>query len=96
MAFSLHHVFYLILYISALVANKRVHNSVGTTCTTSPEQIEVTELEGYSQPTYNKLCASSHDVLDRRRHNPQADRRRVQIKPVLRRLSVAEFSKSTI
>jgi len=64
--------------------------------TTSPKQIEVMELEGYSQPTYNKLCASSHDALDRRRCNPQADRRRVQIKPVLRRLSVAEFSKSTI
>jgi len=32
-----------------------LHNSVGTTCTTSPEQIEVMELEGYSRPTYNKL-----------------------------------------
>ena len=56
---TVHHVFYLILYISALVANKRVHNSVGTTCTTSPEQIEVTELEGYSRPTYNKLVHSA-------------------------------------
>jgi len=32
MAFSLHFVFYLILYISALVANKRVHYSF-TDCT---------------------------------------------------------------
>ena len=31
------------------------------------EQIEVTELESYSRPTYNKLCASSHDALAYRR-----------------------------
>jgi len=43
-----------------------LHNSVGTTGTTSPEQIEVMELEGYSQPTCSKLCASNHDALDRR------------------------------
>jgi len=30
-----------------------------TTCTTSPEQIEVMELEGYSRPTYNKLVHSA-------------------------------------
>jgi len=36
---------------------------IETTCTTSPEQIEVMELEGYSRPTYNKLCAFSHDAL---------------------------------
>ena len=35
-----------------------LHNSVGTTCMTNPEQIEVMELEGYSQPTYNKLVDS--------------------------------------
>ena len=34
--------------------------------------MEVMELVGYSRPTYNKLCASSHDVLDRHRSNPQA------------------------
>ena len=28
-----------------------LHNSVGTTCMTNPEQIEVVELEGYSRPT---------------------------------------------
>jgi len=32
-----------------------LHNSVGTTCTTSSEQIEVMELEGYSRSMYNKL-----------------------------------------
>ena len=36
-----------------------LHNSVGTTCTTSPKQIEVLELEGYSRPTYNKLAHSA-------------------------------------
>jgi len=50
---------------------------VGTACTTNPEQIEVTELERYSRPTYAQTCAFSHDALDRRRCNPQADRRRV-------------------
>jgi len=33
-----------------------LHNSVGTTCTTSPEQIEVMELEGYIQPTIRTRC----------------------------------------
>ena len=36
-----------------------LHNSVGTTCTTSPEQSEVMELEGYTRPTYNKLVHSA-------------------------------------
>jgi len=36
-----------------------LRNSVGTTYTISPEQIEVMELEGYSRPTYNKLEQSS-------------------------------------
>ena len=36
-----------------------LHNSVGTTCTTNPEQIEVIELEGYSRPTYSKLVHSA-------------------------------------
>jgi len=35
-----------------------LHNSVGTTFMTSPEQIDVMELEGYSRPTYNKLAHS--------------------------------------
>ena len=36
-----------------------LHNSTGTTCTTGPEQIEATKLEGYSRPTYNKLVHSA-------------------------------------
>ena len=42
-----------------------LHNSVGTTCTTSPEKIEVMELEGYSRPTYNKLVhsATTHSTV---------------------------------
>ena len=33
-----------------------LHNSLGTTCTTSWEQIEVMELKGYSRPTVINLC----------------------------------------
>jgi len=44
-----------------------LHNSVGTSRTTNPQRIEVTELEHYVRPTWYKLCASSHDALDRRR-----------------------------
>jgi len=36
-----------------------LHNSVGTTCTTSPEKIEVMKLEGYSRPTYIKQVHSA-------------------------------------
>jgi len=36
-----------------------LHNSLGTTCTTNPEQIEVMELVGCSLPTYNKLVNSA-------------------------------------
>ena len=36
-----------------------LHNSVATTCTTSPELIEVMELDGYSRPTCNKLVHSA-------------------------------------
>jgi len=48
------------------------HNSVETSCTTNPEQIEVMELEGYSRQMCNKLCACSHDAVDRRKCNSQA------------------------
>jgi len=34
-------------------------NSVAKGRRTNPEQIEEMELEGYSQPTCNKLCASA-------------------------------------
>ena len=36
--------------------------TVGTSCTANPGQIEVVELEGYSRPTCSKLCASSNDT----------------------------------
>ena len=70
-------------------------NTIGTTCTTSPEQIEVMELEGYSRPTYNKLvhsamtCFTVVGVI----HKLTVDE--FVITPVHRRLSVAKFSKST-
>jgi len=50
----------------------RAYDSLGTSCTTNPEQIEVMELNGCSRPTCNKLCAFSYDALDCRRCNPQA------------------------
>jgi len=49
-----------------------LYDSLGTSCTTNPEQIEVMELNGCSRPTCNKLCAFSYDTLDCRRCNPQA------------------------
>jgi len=48
------------------------YNSVGTSCTSNREQIEVMELNGYIRPTCNKLYVSSHDALDRHRCNPHA------------------------
>ena len=36
-----------------------LHNRVGATCTTSTEQIEVMQLEGYSRQTYSKLVHSA-------------------------------------
>ena len=36
-----------------------LHNTVRTTCTKIPEQIEVMQSEGYSRPTYNKLVHSA-------------------------------------
>ena len=58
--------------VSVEILRKLLQSSVGTDCTTHPRQIEVTELDGYSRPTCNKLRASSHDALDRRRCNSQA------------------------
>ena len=52
------------------------YTTVGTSCTTNPQQIEVIELVGYSRQTCNNPRASSHDAstvvgvihkLDRRR-----------------------------
>ena len=36
--------------------------TVGTSCTTNPQQIEVMELEYYGRPTCNKLRASNHNT----------------------------------
>jgi len=44
--------------VTRCVSQNLLHNSLGTTYT-SPEQIEVMELEGYSRPTYNKLAHSA-------------------------------------
>jgi len=40
-------------------AYQLLHNSVETTCMTSPEQSKVMELEGYNRPTYNKFVHSA-------------------------------------
>jgi len=75
-------------------------NSAETTCTTSPEQIEVMKLEGYSGPMCNKHVHSTvtrssrfHcpiDVINK----PTTDG--LWISPVYRRLAVAKFSKLTM
>jgi len=44
--------------VSRILGNL-LHNNVGTSCTTSPEQIKVMELEGYSRPVYNKRMHSA-------------------------------------
>ena len=54
-----------------------LQRSTASSFTTNTEQIEVLELAGYSRPTCNKLCESSCDPFERRRCNPQLDRRRV-------------------
>jgi len=54
-----------------------LHNGVGTSYTTNPEQIEILELEGYSRPTWHKLRASSHGALGRLNYIHWLDRRRV-------------------
>jgi len=44
------------------------HNSVGATCTTSPEQIEVTELDAHSRPAYNKRAWSLSAICHQQSH----------------------------
>ena len=80
-------------------------NSAETTCTTSPEQIEVMKLKCYSKAMCNKHV---HSTITRssRFHCPvgvinkptTVDITRISlwISPVYRRLTVAKFSKSTI
>ena len=76
-------------------------NSSEITCTTSPEQIEVMKLEGYSGPMCNKhvQCINSTMTRSSRFHcligvinKPTTDV--LWISPVYRRLAVAKFSKS--
>jgi len=73
-------------------------NSAKTTCTTSPEQIEVMKLEGYSGPMCNKHV---HSTVTRssRFHCPigvinKPTTVELCVSPVYRRLAVAKFSKS--
>ena len=75
------------------------HNGAENTCTTSPEQIEIMKLEGYSWPMCNEHV---HSTMTRssRFHCPVADINKpttdkLWISPVYRRLAVAKFSKST-
>ena len=51
----------LIIILNISVSGINCYTTVGTSCTTNPQQIEVMELEHYGRPTCNKLCASSHD-----------------------------------
>jgi len=51
--------------------------TVGTTCTTNREQIEVMQLEGYSRPTCNKLYASSNYPSNVIGASQRLDRQRV-------------------
>jgi len=77
-------------------------NSAETTCTTSPEQIKVMKLEGYSGTMCNKHVHST--VMRSSRfpcpihvgviNKPTTDE--LWISPVYRRLAVAKFSKSTM
>ena len=55
-------------------------------------QIVVMELKGYSRPTCNKLCASSHDALNRRKVQFIGS----TVDEFCYRLAVAKFSKSTV
>jgi len=75
------------------------HNNAETTCTTSPEQIEVMKLEGYSKAMCNKHVHSTMTLPSRFHwrigviNKPTTDE--LWISPVYRRLAVAKFSKST-
>ena len=65
------------------------HISAETICTTSPEEIKVMKLEGYSGPMCNKHV---HSTMTQ--SSPTTDV--LWISPVYWRLAVAKFSKSTI
>ena len=78
-------------------------NSAETTCTTSPEKIEIMKLEGYT--TYSGVMCNKHVHSTMKRsslfhcligviNKPTSDV--LWISPVYRRLAVAKFSKSTM
>ena len=73
-------------------------NSAETTCTTSPEQIEVMKLEGWGGPMCNKhvhstvTCSSHFHCLIGVINKPTTVW--LCISPIYRRLVVAKFSKS--
>jgi len=73
-------------------------NSAETTCTTSPEQIELTKLEGYSGTMCNKHVHSTMTRSSRLhcligvKNKPTTGE--LWISPVYRRLAVVKFSKS--
>ena len=75
-------------------------NSAETTCTTSPEQIEVMKLEDYRWPMCNKHVHSTMTRSSRFRcpvgviNKPTKDK--LWMSPVYRRLAVAKFSKYTM
>jgi len=75
-------------------------NSAETTCTTSPEQIEVMKLESYSGAMCNKHVHSTMTRSSRFHcpigviNKPTTDE--LWISPVYQRLAVAKFSKSTM
>ena len=80
--------------------NSLPRNSAETTCTTSPEQIKVMKLEGYSGTMCNKHV---HSTMTRSSHlhrpigvinKPTTEE--LWISPVYQRLAVAKFSKSTM
>ena len=75
-------------------------NSAETTCMTSPEQIEVMKLDGYSGTVCNEHVQSTM-MRSSRFHCPivvinKPTTDEFYISPVYRRLAVAKFSKSTM
>jgi len=74
-------------------------NSAETTCTTSPEQIEVMKLKRYSKAMCNKHVHSTMTRSSRFRcpvdviNKPTVE---LWISPVYRRLALAKFSKFTM
>ena len=79
------------------VSCKLPRNSAETTCTTSPEQIEVMKLEGYCKAMCNKHVHSTMTRSSRCRGPVGVTNKpttvELWISPVYRRLAVAKFCK---